>query len=74
MHNFWEIVCVLEGEVGVASANDLYTLSKGQAVIHSPMEFHNIWSENLKKTNENNIKINIIKYWLILNKLFSFSF
>lgn len=49
-HNFWEIVCVLEGEVGVASANDLYTLSKGQAVIHSPMEFHNIWSENLKNT------------------------
>lgn len=49
-HKFWEIVCVLEGKVGVASDNDLYTLSEGQAVIHSPMEFHNIWSENLKNT------------------------
>ena len=49
-HDFWEIVCVLEGRVGVASDNDLYTLSEGQAVIHTPMEFHNIWSENVKNT------------------------
>ena len=49
-HNFWEIVCVLDGKVGVASENELYTLSEGQAVIHTPMEFHNIWSENCKNT------------------------
>ncbi len=49
-HDFWEIVCVLDGKVGVASDNELYTLSEGQAVFHSPMEFHNIWSENRKNT------------------------
>ena len=49
-HDFWEIVCVLDGKVGVASENELYTLSEGQAVFHTPMEFHNIWSENKKNT------------------------
>ena len=49
-HNFWEIVCVLDGKVGLASENELYTLSAGQAVFHMPMEFHNIWTENCKNT------------------------
>ena len=49
-HNFWEVVCVLEGKVGVASEKELYTVSEGQAVFHTPMEFHNIWSENSKNT------------------------
>lgn len=49
-HNFWEMVCVLEGKVGVAAEKELYTLNEGQAVFHSPMEFHNIWSENAKNT------------------------
>ncbi len=49
-HNFWEMVCVLEGNVGVACENELYTLTEGQAVFHSPMEFHNIWSENSENT------------------------
>lgn len=49
-HDFWEVVCVLDGKVGVASDNELYTLSESRAVFHKPMEFHNIWSENCKNT------------------------
>ena len=49
-HDFWEVVCVLNGDVGVASNNELYTLHEGQTVFHKPMEFHNIWSENAKNT------------------------
>ena len=49
-HDFWEVVCVLKGNVGVASNNDLYTLHEGQTVFHKPMEFHNIWSENEENT------------------------
>ena len=49
-HDFWEVVCILEGKVGVASENELYTLNEGQVVFHKPMEFHNIWSENSKNT------------------------
>lgn len=49
-HNFWEVVCVLDGKAGVASENELYTLNEGQAVFHKPMEFHNIWSESPKNT------------------------
>lgn len=49
-HDFWEVVCVLEGNVGVAADNDLYTLKEGQTVFHKPTKFHNIWSENEKNT------------------------
>lgn len=49
-HDFWELVCVLDGKVGVASEKELFTLNEGQAVFHTPMEFHNIWSENSANT------------------------
>ncbi|MBO7148495.1 MAG: helix-turn-helix transcriptional regulator [Clostridia bacterium] len=45
-HTFWEMVIVLEGEIGVCAGNKILTLSKGDAFLHEPMEFHRIWSEN----------------------------
>ena len=44
-HNFWEIVIVTDGEIGVTAGSDVFVLKKGQAVIHEPMEFHRLWSE-----------------------------
>ena len=44
-HNFWEIVIVLDGEIGITSGNGIFLLEKGQAIIHAPMEFHRLWSE-----------------------------
>ena len=44
-HNFWEMVFVCEGTVGVTAGSDVYVLERGQAVIHKPNEFHRIWSE-----------------------------
>lgn len=44
-HDFWEIVMVAEGEIGVTAGSDLFMLKKGQAIIHEPMEFHRLWSE-----------------------------
>lgn len=44
-HNFWEMVIVLEGKLGVTAGSDIFQLKKGQAVIHEPMEFHRLWSE-----------------------------
>lgn len=44
-HNFWEIVIVLDGEIGITSGNGVFLLKKGQAIIHAPMEFHRLWSE-----------------------------
>ena len=44
-HNFWEIVIVTEGEIGVTAGTEAFILKKGQAVIHEPMEFHRLWSE-----------------------------
>lgn len=44
-HDFWELVCVLEGQAGVLAGTAVYSLRKGQAVLHPPAEFHRIWSE-----------------------------
>lgn len=46
LHDFWEIVCVMEGRLGVTADKDVYVLEAGQAIVHKPMEFHNIWSES----------------------------
>lgn len=44
-HNFWEIVFVLDGKLGVTAGSNMHILSEGQAIIHPPMEFHSLWSE-----------------------------
>ncbi len=44
-HNFWELVYVIDGVVGVAEDEKIYELTKGNIVFHKPMEFHRIWSE-----------------------------
>ena len=45
-HDFWEIVCILSGKVGVTAGKDVYLLDGGNAVVHEPLEFHSIWSES----------------------------
>ena len=44
-HDFWEMVFVADGTVGITADSDVYVVNKGQAVIHKPNEFHRIWSE-----------------------------
>lgn len=44
-HDFWEIVIVLDGELGVTAGQNILILPKGQAFLHEPMEFHRLWSE-----------------------------
>ncbi len=45
-HNWWEIVFVINGTVGITAGSEVFTLSSSQAVIHKPMEFHKICSES----------------------------
>jgi len=42
-HNFWELVFVVSGQVGITAGEDARTLEAGQAALHSPMEFHRVW-------------------------------
>lgn len=44
-HDFWEIVCVVDGVLGVTAGKDVFPLERGQAVLHKPMEFHRVWAE-----------------------------
>lgn len=43
-HNFWELVYVVSGCIGVAEDEKIYKLEKGEIIFHMPMEFHRIWS------------------------------
>lgn len=45
-HNFWELVMVLDGELGVTAGKNIIILNKDQAILHKPMEFHRLWSES----------------------------
>lgn len=41
-HDFWELVCVTAGKIQVAADHRVFTVKAGQAILHSPMQFHNI--------------------------------
>ena len=43
-HNFWEVVCVLDGQVEVAEDEKIYILGPGDLIFHGSMEFHRIGS------------------------------
>ena len=43
-HNFFEIVCVLDGAVESVEDEKVYILHRGDMVLHAPMEFHRIKS------------------------------
>ena len=44
-HDFYEVVCVISGSVGITAGKDVFTLSKGEVTYHPPGEFHAIWDE-----------------------------
>ena len=45
-HDFWELVCVVDGEINVTADNNILELHKNQIIFHRPMEFHRLWSAN----------------------------
>jgi AraC-like DNA-binding protein len=44
-HDFYEVVCVLNGEVGITAGNNVFVLKSGEMTFHPPSEFHAIWRE-----------------------------
>lgn len=42
IHNFWEFVYVIEGEIVVSADNDVIKLEKNRIIFHKPLEFHNL--------------------------------
>lgn len=44
-HDFWEIVYVEAGEVQVTEDANVYRLKPGELILHAPMEFHSIKSD-----------------------------
>ena len=39
-HDFWECVCVLEGELCVSADERVYNMPCGSMIFHKPLEFH----------------------------------
>ena len=48
-HDFWEIVVVLSGNIGVTSDENIYHLKRRDLIVHKPMEFHKLWVEGNKQ-------------------------
>ena len=48
-HDFWELVYVTGGKVGITADDRIYDFSPGDIILHKPMEFHKIRS--LDNTN-----------------------
>lgn len=45
-HNFWELIYVIEGNLGVSVGNRIYELTEGNAIFIAPMQFHSTYSIN----------------------------
>lgn len=43
-HSPWEMVYIIDGAAGITADDKIYTLSRGDIILHKPMEFHKIWS------------------------------
>lgn len=43
-HDFWELVCVADGQVGITADDKIFELEQGQCFLHPPMQFHSIQS------------------------------
>ena len=43
-HDFWELAFIRSGSVGVMAGSNGYVLKSGEAIFHSPNEYHNIWA------------------------------
>lgn len=43
-HDFWELVCVVEGRVEIAADDLVFEMEQGQCFLHPPMQFHSIQS------------------------------
>ncbi|MBQ9968848.1 MAG: helix-turn-helix transcriptional regulator [Oscillospiraceae bacterium] len=46
MHDFWEVVYVEAGKLRVTAEAQIYELSAGELIIHPPMEFHNLFTDD----------------------------
>ena len=44
-HNFWEMLCLVDGEAGATADDRVVDLKPGDLLFHQPMEFHRIWAK-----------------------------
>lgn len=51
MHDFWEMVFVVDGEIRVSAEDNVISLNKNQIIFHKPMEFHKLQTIEDKKAN-----------------------
>lgn len=50
-HDFWEFICVDNGEVNIQADSKRLTLKKGDIAFHKPNEFHNVRTNGVSAPN-----------------------
>lgn len=48
-HNFYEVLIILSGSASVAADSNVFSLNAGHAILHPPMQFHNVISSGTKE-------------------------
>ncbi len=46
LHNFWEILVVVKGEMSAATVKDVFKVSENNLIIHPPMEYHRHFNQS----------------------------
>lgn len=43
-HDFWELLYVIDGKIGISKNEKVYELEAGDVIFYRPMEFHSTWT------------------------------
>ena len=68
VHDFWEMCCVINGNLTVVEDEHIYELHPFDAVFHKPMEFH-----NLKVEGDTGAEVIVISFSFIGNEIYNLS-
>ncbi len=72
-HDFYEIVCVLSGEIIVTADKEVYTLKTGEMTYHRPCEFHAFREESNSHPNVAIITFHATSFPEVNGKIFTLS-
>lgn len=45
VHDFWELVYVRSGKIGISENDNIYEMHSGHIIFHKPFELHKLWAD-----------------------------
>ncbi len=70
-HDFYEVVCCLDGEIGITAGKEIFTMQRGEMTIHPPGEFHAIRREGARESSAVIFSFSATHFPTVVGKVFS---